>query len=65
LRLAWLIALAAIDLDTMTLPNPLTSSGLVFQTFVGYQETQTVAGAVQYFIGSIGGMVLGIWIYDR
>jgi leader peptidase (prepilin peptidase) / N-methyltransferase len=68
LLLAWLIALAAIDLDTMTLPNPLTSSGLVlgvvFQTFVGYQETQTVAGAMQYFVGSIGGMVLGIWIYD-
>ncbi len=68
LLLAWLIALAAIDLDTMTLPNPLTSSGLMlgvgFQTFVGYQETQTIAGAVQYFIGSIGGMVLGIWIYD-
>jgi leader peptidase (prepilin peptidase) / N-methyltransferase len=68
LLLAWLIALAAIDLDTMTLPNPLTSSGLllgvVFQTFLGYQETQTIAGAVQYFMGSIGGMVLGIWIYD-
>ncbi len=68
LLLAWLIALAAIDLDTMTLPNPLTSSGLVlgvvFQTFVGYQETQTIVGAVQYFVGSIGGMVLGIWIYD-
>jgi leader peptidase (prepilin peptidase) / N-methyltransferase len=68
LLLAWLIALAVIDLDTMTLPNPLTSSGLVlgvmFQTFVGYQETQTIAGAVQYFVGSIGGMVLGIWIYD-
>jgi leader peptidase (prepilin peptidase) / N-methyltransferase len=68
LFLAWLIALAAIDLDTMTLPNPLTSSGLVlgllFQTFLGYQITHTPAGAVQYFIGSIGGMVLGIWIYD-
>jgi leader peptidase (prepilin peptidase) / N-methyltransferase len=68
LLLSWLIALAMIDLDTMTLPNPLTSSGLVlgilFQTFVGYQETQTIAGAAQYFIGSIGGMVLGIWIYD-
>jgi leader peptidase (prepilin peptidase) / N-methyltransferase len=68
LLLAWLIALAAIDLDTMTLPNSLTSSGLVlgvvFQTFVGYQETHTIAGAVQYFVGSIGGMVLGIWIYD-
>jgi leader peptidase (prepilin peptidase) / N-methyltransferase len=68
LFLAWLIALAAIDLDTMTLPNPLTSSGLVlgllFQTFLGYQITQTPAGAAEYFIGAIGGMVLGIWIYD-
>lgn len=68
LFLAWLIALAAIDLDTMTLPNPLTSSGLVlglvFQTFLGYQITHTPAGAAQYFIGAIGGMVLGIWIYD-
>jgi leader peptidase (prepilin peptidase) / N-methyltransferase len=68
LLLAWLIALAAIDLDTMTLPNPLTSSGLVlgvvFQTFVGYQTTHTTAGTAQYFMGSIGGMVLGIWIYD-
>jgi leader peptidase (prepilin peptidase) / N-methyltransferase len=68
LLLAWLIALAAIDLDTMTLPNPLTSSGLVlglvFQTWLGYQATHTAAGAAQYFVGSIGGMVLGIWIYD-
>jgi leader peptidase (prepilin peptidase) / N-methyltransferase len=68
LLLAWLIALAAIDLDTMTLPNPLTSSGLVlglgFQTFLGYQATHTTAGAAQYFMGAIGGMVLGIWIYD-
>jgi leader peptidase (prepilin peptidase) / N-methyltransferase len=68
LFLSWLISLSMIDLDTMTLPNPLTISGLVlgvvFQTFLGYQTTQTVAGAAQYFIGSIGGMVLGIWIYD-
>jgi leader peptidase (prepilin peptidase) / N-methyltransferase len=68
LLLAWLIALAAIDLDTMTLPNPLTGSGLVlgvtFQTFIGYQTTHSAAGTAQYFVGSIGGMVLGIWIYD-
>jgi leader peptidase (prepilin peptidase) / N-methyltransferase len=66
--LAWLISLAMIDIDTMTLPNPLTTSGLVlgvvFQTFLGYQITQTAAGAGQYFIGAIGGMVLGIWLYD-
>jgi leader peptidase (prepilin peptidase) / N-methyltransferase len=68
LLLAWLIALALIDLDTMTLPNPLTSSGLVlgliFQTYWGYQVTQSYVGAVHYLVGAIGGMVLGIWIYD-
>jgi leader peptidase (prepilin peptidase) / N-methyltransferase len=68
LFLAWLIALSAIDLDTMTLPNPLTSSGLVlgliFQTWWGYQNNPSPAGAVNALIGSIGGAVLGIWIYD-
>jgi leader peptidase (prepilin peptidase) / N-methyltransferase len=68
LFLAWLIALSAIDLDTMTLPNPLTSSGLVlglvFQSWWGYQNHQTIGGATAGLIGAIGGAVLGIWIYD-
>jgi leader peptidase (prepilin peptidase) / N-methyltransferase len=68
LLLAWLIALSLIDLDTMTLPNSLTSSGLVlgliFQTYWGYQVTQSQVGAVHYLVGSIGGMVLGICLYD-
>ena len=68
LLLAWLIALSLIDLDTMTLPNSLTSSGLVlgliFQTYWGYQVTHSQVGAVHYLVGSIGGMVLGIWLYD-
>ncbi len=68
LLLAWLIALSLIDLDTMTLPNSLTSSGLVlgliFQTYWGYQVTHSPVGAVHYLVGSIGGMVLGIWLYD-
>lgn len=68
LLLAWLIALSLIDLDTMTLPNSLTSSGLVlgliFQAWWGYQATQSYSGAVHYLIGAIGGMVLGIWLYD-
>jgi leader peptidase (prepilin peptidase) / N-methyltransferase len=68
LLLAWLIALSLIDLDTMTLPNSLTSSGLVlgliFQTYWGYQVTQSQVGAVHYLVGSISGMVLGIWLYD-
>ncbi len=68
LLLACLIALSWIDLDTMTLPNSLTSSGLVlgliFQTYWGYQVTHSSVGAVHYLVGSIGGMVLGIWLYD-
>jgi leader peptidase (prepilin peptidase) / N-methyltransferase len=68
LLLAWLIALSLIDFDTMTLPNSLTSSGLVlglvFQTYWGYQVTQSQVGAVHYLVGAIGGMVLGIWLYD-
>lgn len=68
LLLAWSIALSLIDLDTMTLPNPLTSSGLVlglvFQTVWGYQTTHSLSGAATYLVGAIGGMVLGIWLYD-
>jgi leader peptidase (prepilin peptidase) / N-methyltransferase len=68
LFLAWLIALSAIDLDTMTLPNPLTSSGLVlglvFQAGWGYQQNPTIGGATAALIGAIGGAVLGIWLYD-
>jgi leader peptidase (prepilin peptidase)/N-methyltransferase len=52
----------------MTLPNPLTSSGLVlglvFQTVWGYQTTHSLSGAATYLVGAIGGMVLGIWLYD-
>jgi leader peptidase (prepilin peptidase) / N-methyltransferase len=68
LFLAWLIALSAIDLDTMTLPNPLTSSGLIlgllWQTWWGYEANPTPAGATNALVGAIGGAVLGIWLYD-
>jgi leader peptidase (prepilin peptidase)/N-methyltransferase len=44
--LSWLLALALIDFDTMTLPNSLTQSGLVlgivFQTVLGWQNNQSV-----------------------
>ncbi|MEO1404235.1 MAG: prepilin peptidase [Cyanobacteria bacterium J06635_1] len=39
---SWLIVLALIDLDTMTLPNPLTASGVVlgwlFQSGLAYMR---------------------------
>ncbi len=68
LLMCWFLALSLIDLDTMTLPNPLTQSGLVlgliFQVVVGYLDTHSFVGIREHFIQGIFGMVLGIWIYD-
>ncbi len=69
LLMCWLLALTLIDLDTMTLPNPITQSGLVlglaFQAGVGYLDNSySIIGATEYLIQGILGMVLGIWIYD-
>lgn len=67
--MCWLLALTLIDLDTMTLPNPLTQSGLVlglaFQVAAGYLDNNySLVGSSEYLIQGILGMVLGIWIYD-
>ena len=66
LFLSWLLALAMIDIDTMTLPNSLTQSGLVlgiiYQTSVGF--TSNGNSIVKTLIAGIGGAVLGIWLLD-
>ncbi|WP_373543727.1 A24 family peptidase [Chamaesiphon sp.] len=69
LLMCWLLALTLIDLDTMTLPNSLTQSGLVlgltFQFVAGYLDRNySIVGSREYLIQGILGMVLGIWIYD-
>jgi leader peptidase (prepilin peptidase) / N-methyltransferase len=68
LLMCWLLALTLIDLDTMTLPNPITQSGLVlglaFQATAGYLDQRAVLGAKEYFIQGVLAMVIGIWIYD-
>ncbi len=68
LLMCWFLALSLIDLDTMTLPNPLTQSGLVvgliFQIVVGYLDPHSIPGIREHLIQGIFGMVLGIWIYD-
>jgi leader peptidase (prepilin peptidase) / N-methyltransferase len=69
LLMCWLLALTLIDLDTMTLPNPITQSGLVlglaFQAAAGYLDNNhSSIGTTEYLIQGILGMVLGIWIYD-
>lgn len=65
---SWLVALALIDLDTMTLPNSLTQSGLIagllFQVLVGWVADPTLIGVVnQLWIGILGAVV-GIWLFD-
>lgn len=59
----WLLALALIDWDTLTLPNPLTKSGLVlgisFQTLLGWLTDQRPLPAL---LGSVAGAVLGLWL---
>jgi leader peptidase (prepilin peptidase) / N-methyltransferase len=69
LLMCWLLALTLIDLDTMTLPNSLTQSGLVlglvFQFVAGYMDhNHAIAGGREYLIQGILAMVLGIWMYD-
>lgn len=66
--LSWLLALALIDLDTLTLPNSLTQSGLVlglgFQAIAGFAATSSLTGAIQSLIGGILGAILGVWLLD-
>ncbi|MBE9053656.1 prepilin peptidase [Nostocales cyanobacterium LEGE 11386] len=64
---SWLLALSLIDLDTMTLPNPLTQSGLVlgivFQMAVGFFQDSWV-GLINHLMMGIVGAVLGLWLFE-
>lgn len=61
----WLLALSLIDLDTMTLPNVLTQSGLVlglvFQATRGWSDFSQLPSNLMF---GIIGAVLGIWLFD-
>jgi leader peptidase (prepilin peptidase) / N-methyltransferase len=66
---SWLLALSLIDLDTMTLPNVLTQSGLVVG--LGFQLVSGLAGSssnlstvAQQIMFGIGGAALGVWLFD-
>lgn len=65
---SWLLALSLIDLDTLTLPNSLTQSGLVagllFQGAFGWLTTHSLAGVASHLMTGIVGAVLGIWLFD-
>ncbi len=68
LFLSWLIALSVIDIDTMTLPNALTQSGLVLGVI--YQVSRAVAVETpnmsigNQIVWSVLGAVVGIWLID-
>lgn len=66
--LSWLLALALIDIDTLTLPNALTQSGLVvgllFQALLGWFTTHQIPETVGFLMGGIVGAVIGIWLLD-
>ncbi|WP_088241819.1 prepilin peptidase [Calothrix rhizosoleniae] len=65
---SWLLALSIIDWDTMTLPNPLTQSGLLlgigFQVIWGSVSDGNWQGAVNHGMMAIAAAVLGIWLFD-
>lgn len=66
--LCWLLALALIDLDTMTLPNSLTQSGLIlglgFQFMLGFLPNYNLAQGINQLFAGIIGAVLGILLFD-
>ena len=68
LFLSWLLALALIDIDTMTLPNSLTQSGLVlgliYQSSLIFANSGDRTSLAGHLIFGIGGAVLGVWLLD-
>ncbi|NEQ74103.1 MAG: prepilin peptidase [Okeania sp. SIO2C9] len=65
---SWLLALSMIDLDTMTLPNSLTQSGLVlglgFQLITTLEENIQENNLINFLMVGMIGAVLGLWLFD-
>lgn len=65
---SWLLALSLIDLDTMTLPNPLTQSGVVaglaFQAIAGFLPANSPTDSIKQLMAGIIGAVVGVWLLD-
>ncbi|WP_035985682.1 prepilin peptidase [Leptolyngbya sp. KIOST-1] len=68
LLLSWLVALTFIDIDTLTLPNRLTGSGLLLGLGVSAAlpllQGEPWPAPILKLVGSILGAVLGIWLFD-
>ncbi|MGL5081143.1 MAG: prepilin peptidase [Microcoleaceae cyanobacterium] len=67
---SWLLTLALIDLDTLTLPNALTQPGLLaglgFQVVMGIERSPlpNLSIGCQALMAGILGAVIGIWLLD-
>jgi len=65
---SWLLALALIDWDTMTLPASLTRSGfilgLMFQSWLGWLGDPRPQGAIVGLMVGMVGAVVGIWLLE-
>jgi len=68
LFLSWLLALSMIDIDTQTLPNPLTQSGLflglIYRGSLGFTSSSDHTNFANHLIQGVLGAVLGIWMLD-
>lgn len=67
--IGWLLALAFIDIDTLTLPNELTQSGLVAGAVlctlrIGAAHHGSPVAFVQGFMTAVLGAVVGLWLFD-
>ena len=64
----WLLSLALIDLDTMTLPNVLTGSGLLlgwgYQGWMSYLEEPTVISVANSVMWTVVASVAALWMFD-
>lgn len=65
---SWLLALSLIDLDTMTLPDSLTKSGLVlgviFHFAIAWLSTENPNEIINQIVFSTAGAILGLWLFD-
>lgn len=62
---SWLVALTLIDIDTLTLPNSLTMSGVCLgwlaQALLALMAHQSVMNAL---MASVAASIFGLWLFD-
>ncbi|MEO0868804.1 MAG: prepilin peptidase [Cyanobacteria bacterium J06642_11] len=62
---SWLISLTLIDIDTLTLPNALTTSGVVLGWAIqGLMAAATDQSMTAALASSIAASILGLWVFD-